>query len=32
MDAFRHAERHRVIAERMSTMADWLIGEYWSPD
>ena len=32
VDAFRHADRHRVIAERMSTMADWLIGEYWCPD
>lgn len=29
LDGFRVSERHRVVAERMSTMADWLIGNYW---
>lgn len=32
LEAFRHADRHRVVAQRMSTMADWLIGEYRCAD
>lgn len=28
IERFRVSARHRVVAERMSTMADWLIGDY----
>lgn len=30
LDVFRRSERHAEVAERMSTMADWLIGNYWT--
>ena len=32
LETFRRSEAHVVTAERMSTMADWLIGNYWCAD
>lgn len=30
LDSFRRHPRHAVVAEKMSTRADWLIGNYWT--
>lgn len=29
LENFRVSDRHAEVAARMSTMADWLIGNYW---